>query len=702
MKNWLNPPSESNMKVVVGSIEYNLGESLSQKDVSKEEEEASSNDEEKNSDDDGLGDTAQAIEKTEVPHTELIEGDRLRDEEEDGSSKESEDLGTVSDYEETGVLSGSNVGHSPKAVFTVDERMDFDKVTLSDSNPFLAGNFHVNGILGSVTILANRDLQTDVKCFCASDAHDMLDKMPKLEMLCNSPNVGSSTIPGTGKQCQTNDLVLKGMNRGSLGALEGLPSAAHQVFDETPIPSLAADTVSDGANGKMKEPVNGSQVQGMERESLANVVVSNGKSRPYTGGRLNHQSVSDSNLEYYAPKVVALDLEECDLDYGSECASPPPKQVLGAKRDVTNRERRLNNQRMEVEGPLPLIDAKAEGEASDPVTGFKVPGGDKTELAKEDTDLDEDDRGDEDEKKWSQGNFIRAEVQGKVDREKKKSKFDGPLVAKPTVQPYSPAAPGVAEAVGDNTMGVSSPISGGPNLMDMEIDGGKSYQSMEGSEEVAEGGDERSDQSDTGEDGSKSVERRSSEPFSSELENEDPEPSGEELGKGEDKTVQGTPPDCLGTGIVGSNFVSNLSCLHPVVVDGVEGISTISTGNDPKQVGEKCDPVAHAPKVFDSLLRPISGPMSSANFVMGVEFAPEETAALAGMEDSPKVPNPLSLAVALSTELDVGGEDQIEYVESKSANSEGSCGDVCELEDKPGSADTGFGHLEGMPKIAHW
>ncbi|KAL6982480.1 hypothetical protein U1Q18_043219 [Sarracenia purpurea var. burkii] len=640
MKNWLNPPSESNMKVVVGSIEYNLGESLSQKDVSKEEEEASSNDEEKNSDDDGLGDTAQAIEKTEVPHTELIEGDRLRDEEEDGSSKESEDLGTVSDYEETGLLSGSNVGHSPKAVFTVDERMDFDKVTLSDSNPFLAGNFHVNGILGSVTILANRDLQTDVKCFCASDAHDMLDKMPKLEMLCNSPNVGSSTIPGTGKQCQTNDLVLKGMNRGSLGALEGLPSAAHQVFDETPIPSLAADTVSDGANGKMKEPVNGSQVQGMERESLANV-------------------------------------------------------VLGPKGDVTIRERRLNNKRMEVEGPLPLIDAKAEGEVSDPVTGFKVPGGDKTELAKEDTDLDEDDRGDEDEKKWSQGNFIRAEVQGKkrrskphfkttveVDREKKKSKIDGPLVAKPTVQPFSPAAPGdevamsaVAEAVGDNAMGVSSPISGGPKLMDMEVDGGKSYQSMEGREEVAEGGDERSDQSDTGEDGSKSVERRSSEPFSSELENEDPEPSGEELGKGEDKTVQGTPPDCLGTGIVGSNFVSNLSCLHPVVVDGVEGISTISTGNDPKQVGEKCDPVAHAPKVFDSLLRPISGPMSSANFVMGVELAPEVTAASAGMKDSSKpikVQNPLSLAVALATELDVVGEDQIEYVESKSANSEGS------------------------------
>ncbi|KAL6973751.1 hypothetical protein U1Q18_027936, partial [Sarracenia purpurea var. burkii] len=68
---------------------------------------------------------------------------------------------------------------------------------------------------------------------------------------------------------------------------------------------------------------------------------------------------------------------------------------------------------MEVEGPLPLNDAKVEEEASDPATVFKVLGGDKFESAEDDTVSDDDDRGDEDEKKLTRGNLIRAEVQGK-------------------------------------------------------------------------------------------------------------------------------------------------------------------------------------------------------------------------------------------------------------------------------------------------
>ncbi|KAL6984548.1 hypothetical protein U1Q18_017924, partial [Sarracenia purpurea var. burkii] len=71
------------------------------------------------------------------------------------------------------------------------EKVDIEKVIFSDSNLYLDGNCLGDNVLDSMTDSANRELQTVAKGCIVSDAHDMLDKMPKKDMLCNSPNVVS-------------------------------------------------------------------------------------------------------------------------------------------------------------------------------------------------------------------------------------------------------------------------------------------------------------------------------------------------------------------------------------------------------------------------------------------------------------------------------------------------------------------------------
>ncbi|KAL6984560.1 hypothetical protein U1Q18_017936 [Sarracenia purpurea var. burkii] len=76
------------------------------------------------------------------------------------------------------------------------EKVDIEKVIFSDSNLYLDGNCLGDNVLDSMTDSANRELQTVAKGCIVSDAHDKLDKMPKKDMLCNSPNVVSVTSPG--------------------------------------------------------------------------------------------------------------------------------------------------------------------------------------------------------------------------------------------------------------------------------------------------------------------------------------------------------------------------------------------------------------------------------------------------------------------------------------------------------------------------
>ncbi|KAL6965366.1 hypothetical protein U1Q18_036422 [Sarracenia purpurea var. burkii] len=86
------------------------------------------------------------------------------------------------------------------------EKVDIEKVIFSDSNLYLDGNCLGDNVLDSMTDSANRELQTVAKGCIVSDAHDMLDKMPKKDMLCNSPNVVSGNAnqdPGRTNQVRT-------------------------------------------------------------------------------------------------------------------------------------------------------------------------------------------------------------------------------------------------------------------------------------------------------------------------------------------------------------------------------------------------------------------------------------------------------------------------------------------------------------------
>ncbi|KAL6961709.1 hypothetical protein U1Q18_049015, partial [Sarracenia purpurea var. burkii] len=140
----------------------------------------------------------------------------------------------------------------------------------------------------------------------------------------------------------------------------------------------------------------------------------------------------------------------------------------------------------------------------------------------------------------------------------------------------------------EGNAGVSSLSAGGPKMMDTEVNGDKPKPSLEGKMEVTEVGEDSSEQSDSGEEGSNCVEGSCSESDSSESKIGDAELNaegaefGEVLERNKDKTVLGTRPDCLGAGILASNFVSNVSCSHPVLVDGVD----ISSDVGPKQGGK--------------------------------------------------------------------------------------------------------------------
>ncbi|KAL6976917.1 hypothetical protein U1Q18_025703 [Sarracenia purpurea var. burkii] len=129
-------------------------------------------------------------------------------------------------------------------------------------------------------------------------------------------------------------------------------------------------------------------------------------------------------------------------------------------------------------------------------------------------------------------------------------------------------------------------------MMDTEINGDKPKSSLEGKMVVTEVGEDSSEQSDSGEEGSNCVEGRCSESDSSESEIGDAELNaegaelGEVLERNKDKIVLGTRPDCLGAGILASKIVSNVSCLHPMLVDGVD----ISSDVGPKQGGGKARP----------------------------------------------------------------------------------------------------------------
>ncbi|KAL6976915.1 hypothetical protein U1Q18_025701, partial [Sarracenia purpurea var. burkii] len=91
-------------------------------------------------------------------------------------------------------------------------------------------------------------------------------------------------------------------------------------------------------------------------------------------------------------------------------------------------------------------------------------------------------------------------------------------------------------------------------MMDTEINGDKPKPSLEGKMVVTEVGEDSSEQSDSGEEGSNSAEGSCSESDSSESEIGDAELNaegaelGEVLERNKDKTVLGTRPDCLGAG----------------------------------------------------------------------------------------------------------------------------------------------------------
>ncbi|KAL6991842.1 hypothetical protein U1Q18_009953 [Sarracenia purpurea var. burkii] len=117
----------------------------------------------------------------------------------------------------------------------------------------------------------------------------------------------------------------------------------------------------------------------------------------------------------------------------------------------------------------------------------------------------------------------------------------------------------------EENAGVSSLSTGGPKMMDTEINGDKPKPSLEGKMVVTEVGEDSSEQSDSGEEGSNSAEGSCSESDSSESEIGDAELNaegaelGEVLERNKDKTVLGTRPDCLGAG--GKSTPQQL--LHP-------------------------------------------------------------------------------------------------------------------------------------------
>ncbi|KAL6953086.1 hypothetical protein U1Q18_049629 [Sarracenia purpurea var. burkii] len=123
----------------------------------------------------------------------------------------------------------------------------------------------------------------------------------------------------------------------------------------------------------------------------------------------------------------------------------------------------------------------------------------------------------------------------------------------------------------EENAGVSSLSAGGPKMMDTEINGDKPKPSLEGKMVVTEVGEDSSEQSDSGEEGSNSAEGSCSESDSSESEIGDAELNaegaelGEVLERNKDKTVLGTRPDCLGAG--GKSTPQQL--LHPrAIVSG--------------------------------------------------------------------------------------------------------------------------------------
>ncbi|KAL6991670.1 hypothetical protein U1Q18_009781 [Sarracenia purpurea var. burkii] len=117
----------------------------------------------------------------------------------------------------------------------------------------------------------------------------------------------------------------------------------------------------------------------------------------------------------------------------------------------------------------------------------------------------------------------------------------------------------------EENAGVSSLSAGGPKMMDTEINGDKPKPSLEGKMVVTEVGEDSSEQSDSGEEGSNSAEGSCFESDSSESEIGDAELNaegaelGEVLERNKDKTVLGTRPDCLGAG--GKSTPQQL--LHP-------------------------------------------------------------------------------------------------------------------------------------------
>ncbi|KAL6988811.1 hypothetical protein U1Q18_014564 [Sarracenia purpurea var. burkii] len=182
------------------------------------------------------------------------------EEDEDVSTEGSETNGDVG---EGGLLPVSDEDIAKAKVphvkpFEGDGRGDVegdDKVILSDSNLYLDGNCLVDNVLDSMTCSANKELQTIAKGCIVSDAHYMLDKMPKKDLLCYSPNIVSVTSPGA---------------------------------------------LSDVVNGDMETAIRGSQFQGREGEptTWASVVATNGmvRKRKSVNKARKHRNCPMSNI----------------------------------------------------------------------------------------------------------------------------------------------------------------------------------------------------------------------------------------------------------------------------------------------------------------------------------------------------------------------------------------------------------------------